>query len=122
MEAIGVLLVVISLPLMLRWIPPNHVYGLRIPATLNDKSVWYDANALSGRHLFVLGVVMVALEFVLPVSMRMWTLRVIGFAGFFGIMIADWRTANRWARERKGGYIDGYARPVEPHRIGPPSS
>jgi uncharacterized membrane protein len=118
MEAIGILLIVLSLPLMLRWIPPNHVYGLRSPATLRDTSVWYDANALSGRHLLTLGLLMVALEFVLPASIRLWTLRVIGVVGFSGIMIADWRTANRWARERKGGYIDGDARPVEPHRIG----
>src|SRR5688572_13495560 len=112
MEAIGILLIVLSLPLMWRWIPPNHVYGLRSPATLRDRSVWYDANALSGRHLFALGVVMVALEFVLPLSIRMWTLRVIAFVGFFGIMIADWRTAHRWAREHT----------LDPHRIGRESS
>jgi uncharacterized membrane protein len=117
MEALGPLLLVLSVPLMLRWIPPNPIYGLRIPATRRDRSVWYDANALSGRHLFLLGLAMVGLEFVLPPSIRMWTLRVIGFVGFVGIMIADWRTANRWARERKGGYIEGYARPVEPRRI-----
>ena len=57
-----------------------------------------------------------------PAGVAVETLRVIGFVGFFGIMIADWRTANRWARERAGGYIDGYARPVEPHRIGRRSS
>jgi hypothetical protein len=122
MEALGPILLLVSVPLMLRWVPPNHVYGFRIPATLRDKSVWYDANALSGRHLFVLGLVLVGLEFVLPPSIRLWTLRIVGGVGFVGIMIADWRTANRWARERKGGYIEGYARPVEPHRIGRESS
>lgn len=109
MEALGPLLVLLSIPLWLRWVPPNRFYGLRISATLRDKSVWYDASALSGRHLFLLGLLMVGLEFVLPPSIRTQTLRIIGIVGFVGIMIADWRTAKRWARERKGGYIEARA-------------
>ena len=47
--------------------------------------------------------VLVSLEFVLPVSMRTPILRVIATVGFFGIIIGNWRTANRWARERSSG-------------------
>jgi uncharacterized membrane protein len=111
MEAIGPLLLLISLPLMLRWVPPNRVFGLRIPSTLRDRSVWYDANALSARHLFVLGLVLVVLEFVLPRSIRVGTLRATATIGFAAIIVSDWRTANRWERERKGAegpkHIDG---------------
>ena len=101
MEAVGPVLLVLTIPLMLRWIPPNRLYGFRIPATLREKSVWYDANALSGRHFFLLGVLMVSLEFVLPLSTRIPVLRAIAVVGFVGITAADWRTANRWDRERK---------------------
>jgi uncharacterized membrane protein len=101
MEAVGPLLILFSLPLMFRWVPPNRFVGLRIPATLRNRSVWYDANALTARHLFILGVVMVCLEFVLPQSIRIGTLRAIGWIGFATIIVADWRTANRWARERQ---------------------
>ena len=100
-EALGPVLLVLSIPLILRWIPPNSFFGLRIPATRN-KSVWYDANALCGRHLFLLGLLMVVLEFLLPRSMRTPVLGTIGWLGFFGVIAADWRTANRWRRERKG--------------------
>jgi uncharacterized membrane protein len=103
MEAIGPLLVLLSLPLMFRWVPPNRFYGLRIPATRRNRSVWYDANALSGRHMFVLGVVLVGLEFVLPRSIRIEVLRVIAWIGFVTMIVADWRTANRWERERQSG-------------------
>lgn len=101
MEAIGPILILVSIPLVLRWVPPNRFFGLRVPSTLKNESVWYDANALSGRHLIVLGLLMVALEFVLPRSARIPILRVVGTVGFFGSVALDWRTANRWARERQ---------------------
>jgi hypothetical protein len=101
MEAIGPILIVLSVPLILRWIPPNRFFGLRIPPTCANPSVWYDANALHGRHLMVLGLAMVGLEFVLPLSMRTPVLATIGWVGFFGIVAADWHTANRWRRERE---------------------
>jgi uncharacterized membrane protein len=99
MEAIGPLLVLLSL--MWRRVPPNRFFGFRVPATLRNRSVWYDANALSARHLFVLGVVLIFFEFVLRVSMRIETLRAIAWVGFVTIIVANWRTANRWERERR---------------------
>jgi uncharacterized membrane protein len=102
MEAIGPLLVVLSIPLILRWVPQNRFFGLRIPPTCGNRSVWYDANALHGRHLLLLGLLMVTLEFLLPRSMLMPVLATIGWIGFVGIVAADWRTANRWRRQREG--------------------
>lgn len=55
MEALGPVLILLSIPLILRWIPRNRFYGFRVASTLRDKSVWYDANALSGRHFLALG-------------------------------------------------------------------
>jgi len=112
MEAIGPVLLLFSLPFIFRLVPPNRFFGLRIPATLRDRSVWYDANALISRHMFVLGVVLVSLEFVLPMRTRIGMLRVIATVGFVAILVADWRTANRWERERK----DGEARAADPAR------
>ena len=40
MEAVDPVLVLLSIPLMLRWVPQNRLYGFRIPATLRNKSVW----------------------------------------------------------------------------------
>ena len=101
MEAIGPLLVVLSIPLIFRWIPRNRFYGFRVPATCSNESVWYDANALCGRHLFVLGLVMVLLDFLLPRSARTPVLATIGWIGLVVIVAADCRTANRWRRERE---------------------
>ena len=116
MEAIGPLLLVFSLPFMLRLVPPNRFFGFRIPATLRDRSVWYDANALISRHLFVLGVVLVSLEFVLPLRLRIGMLRAIASVGCVAILIADWRTANRWERARRNPAprATGLARQLQP--------
>lgn len=62
--------------------------------------MWYDANALVGKHCLLLGLLMVALEFILPRSAVILTLQIVGTIGFAGIMITDWLTANRWVRER----------------------
>jgi hypothetical protein len=45
--------VVLSIPLILRKVPRNIVYGFRICATLGDDFVWYEANAYFGRGLVV---------------------------------------------------------------------
>jgi SdpI/YfhL protein family len=82
-------------------IPPNRFFGLRIPATIRNESVWYDANALFGRHLVLLGLTMVALEFVPPWVRLTPVLGPIGWGGFFSIFAADWRRANRWRRGRE---------------------
>jgi hypothetical protein len=115
-EAIGPLLVLLSVPLMLRWVPPNRFVGFRIPSTLRNRSVWYDANALTARHMFVFGLFLVFLEFVLPPWARIWTLRVVGLIGVATIIVIDWRTANRWERERRDPGSDraDHRRQVQP--------
>jgi len=53
---VGLLLVGLSIPLVRRKIGPNNFYGLRIPDTLENEQVWYEANARSGREFCWLGV------------------------------------------------------------------
>jgi len=106
MEPLGPILIGLSIPLIFRWVPPNPVYGFRIPATCKNKSVWYDANALSGRHLFMFGVVLVALDYLLPLgpwsrAMQRDIFRWISIGGLVIMVAVDWRTANRWSRERQ---------------------
>ena len=44
---------VIAIPLALRMVPPNIVYGFRTRATLSGRNLWYRANAHFGRGLLV---------------------------------------------------------------------
>ena len=68
--ASGLLLAVLSVPLIFRKIPPNYWYGFRVRATLENEEVWYPANAYAGKRLFWVGigtVVSALVLFLLPI-------------------------------------------------------
>ncbi len=52
------LLIGLSIPLIRRMVPPNHWYGFRVPQTLRDPFVWYEANAYSGKCMLGAAVAM----------------------------------------------------------------
>jgi uncharacterized membrane protein len=102
----GFLFIVLGWPLARRRVPPNRLYGLRVPATFADIRVWYDANALAGRDMMGLGVATVLLAILLPLSMRLAESMYAGVCGVFigiGALIMTfrgWRRANRMLRAR----------------------
>lgn len=49
--AVDALIILVSIPLVLRRVPRNRAYGVRTPATLADDRVWYEANAFGGKAL-----------------------------------------------------------------------
>jgi len=53
----GLLLIVIAAPLMLRRVRPNPWYGLHMPHAQNDPAAWYPANEYAGRLLFRFGAI-----------------------------------------------------------------
>jgi hypothetical protein len=53
----GLLLAVISVPLILQKIGPNPWYGFRVKKTLANPAVWYPVNAYAARRLLVVGLV-----------------------------------------------------------------
>jgi uncharacterized membrane protein len=101
----GLLLVALSVPMMLRRVPPNDFYGLRVPATIRDERVWYDANAASGRDMALFGMFVVLFGLVPPwlgwsgVSHWLtWSAVVVGGAVLTAVV--GWRRANRLLREK----------------------
>lgn len=52
----GLVLAGLSVPLILHKIPPNGLYGFRIPSTLQDPQLWYKVNAYAGKRLLVVGL------------------------------------------------------------------
>ena len=52
----AVLLALLAIPLMLRIVPRNVVYGFRTRATLSDDSLWYEANTHFGRRLLIANI------------------------------------------------------------------
>ncbi len=104
---VGALFIGLAIPLMRRRVPPNALYGLRVPATFADEWVWYEANAQSGRDLFVLGWIEVFYAVLLPLIPHMnaekYALANVAYLliGMLGFAVIGWRRANRLLYERK---------------------
>jgi len=43
----------VAVPLMLRLIPQNRIYGVRTERTLSQETAWFEVNAYGGRALLV---------------------------------------------------------------------
>ena len=56
----GIVIFVLSLPLISRNIPMNGAYGIRIPAAFESEQRWYDINAYGGRRFAAWSWVIVA--------------------------------------------------------------
>jgi len=99
MTIIAVVLVVSSIPLILRKVPRNGVYGIRFPETIADDHIWYEVNATGGRDLLIVGCALLALAHWAPMTRGEMLVITIG-----SILIAatvSWRRARRMARERR---------------------
>jgi hypothetical protein len=48
----GILLALLSIPLMRRKIPPNGLYGFRTEKTIDNPELWYLVNQYSARRMF----------------------------------------------------------------------
>ena len=59
--ASGLLLIAAGIPMWLRRIPRNPLYGVRFASTLSDDRIWYEINARCGRALVGIGVGYLAL-------------------------------------------------------------
>src|SRR5689334_8701044 len=53
----GLILVVLSIPLIMGKISPNPWYGFRVRRTLSNPVVWYAVNAYSAKWLLAVGIV-----------------------------------------------------------------
>jgi hypothetical protein len=65
LEGCAILFAILAIPLMLRKVPRNILYGYRTRRTLRDDDAWYGANAHFGRGLFIASIVSVIVVFVL---------------------------------------------------------
>lgn len=48
-----VILAAVAIPLMLRLVPQNRVYGVRTERTLTQESTWFEVNAYGGKALLI---------------------------------------------------------------------
>jgi uncharacterized membrane protein len=100
----GIMIVLLAIPLMLRWVPRNRVYGFRTPYALSSDEVWYRANTIMGSALFLAGLFLIAVDLVVPIMMasRQEASRVTIWLGVGAVSAACGWTAWRVYRHGDG--------------------
>ena len=88
-------LVVISIPLILKVVPPNGVYGFRVAATQSSPAIWYSANAFMGWALLVAAVISAMLLAILPSTVKRWLLLATFLVPVFGAIVASFVYLNQ---------------------------
>lgn len=63
-----IVLAILALPLVFRWVPPNHLYGFRTTRTLADQDLWYRVNFFCGCAILVASGLSIILLLALPPS------------------------------------------------------
>ena len=58
--SIGITSIVVSIPMMLRWVPMNRWYGVRTRKAFASDENWYEINAFGGKAFFLFGLFLVA--------------------------------------------------------------
>jgi hypothetical protein len=83
-----VILAIVSIPLILRVVPPNGVYGFRVSAT-RSPTIWYPANAFMGWALLVAAVVSATVLLRLPEGVKRWRLWAAFLLPVTGALVAS---------------------------------
>lgn len=84
-----VLIAALGVPLILRKVPPNALYGFRTPRTLSSPDIWYPANAFSGAAMLVAAVIITAATWLSPPDFPEWAPVAWLVAGLLGVLIAS---------------------------------
>jgi hypothetical protein len=93
----GVLLALISLPLIAGKVKPNPFYGFRVPQTLEKSETWYAANKYFAKRQLIVALIEIlaatGLYFWPGITVDAYALSVLGVfvAAFSVALIQGWR-------------------------------
>jgi uncharacterized membrane protein len=68
---VGFIILACAIPLILRRIPPNGLYGVRTKASFASEADWYRINVIGGRYLTISALIIIvvgATGFFVPMS------------------------------------------------------
>jgi hypothetical protein len=94
---VGLLFILTSIPLRLGKIPPNGLYGIRIPKAFESTELWYKVNAAGGGSMILYGAIILLVGAVLfivstwvPVDFNFATIGLVVLitAWFFHVLLA----------------------------------
>lgn len=68
-----IFIILVSIPLFLKKIPPNRFYGVRVPLSMKSEANWYFVNSIGGRWLIIWGVIGILLNIIFILKNDEWT-------------------------------------------------
>lgn len=83
-------MILASLPLTFRLVPPNRWYGFRLPGALIDPKLWYEVNAMGGKLFITAMVVCAVVNVVLFWQAREIAARWAGWINAVLILVSFW--------------------------------
>lgn len=95
----GILLILLAIPLLLKKIRPNPIYGVRVSKTLNDPRVWYAANAYAARWMLAAGAAIVA------AALGLYNYPELGVDGYAWACLAVFAVVFGWGVVKIAGFI-----------------
>lgn len=105
--ACNAVFILVSIPLILRRVPRNPVYGYRTRAALSDDRIWYEANACFGWRFLVGGVfsagaalLIYAWPGMLPDTYLKITIALLAAPGVVAWLLTVWRIRSMNAGNR----------------------
>ncbi len=84
-----VVFAIISIPHILRVVPPNGIYGFRTAETLSSRAIWYPANAFMGWALLASSAIGAAFLLVLPATVKRGVLWAAFLTPIAGALLAS---------------------------------
>ena len=66
-------LALISIPLILKRVPPNRLYGVRTAKTLSDSTTWYKVNRFGGWAILISSIIGAVTIALVAQYMPMWS-------------------------------------------------
>jgi len=79
---IGLVVIGVSIPLVLKWVPKNRWYGVRLKKSLKSDENWYAINSYGGKWMIAVGAVLAAIgALTLDIDIQQeWLLKALSFA------------------------------------------
>lgn len=84
-----ILLALVNIPLVLKLVPPNGLYGFRTGLTQSSSAIWYPANAFMGWALLAAAGISATALAVLPIAVKRWLLWSAFVLPIFGAIVAS---------------------------------
>ena len=90
------LLAMVSIPLILRVVPINGIYGFRTALTMSSSEIWYPVNVFAGWALLIAAGLGATVLWILPATVKRWVLWATFWGPVLGAVVVSFMHLKRF--------------------------